>query len=35
MVDSSAVKQYLLDLQDRICQQLQDLEPSVQFREDA
>jgi len=35
MVDSSAVKQYLLDLQDRICQQLQDLEPTAKFREDA
>ncbi len=35
MVDSSAVKEYLLDLQDRICQQLQDLEPTAKFREDA
>ncbi|MEZ0151665.1 MAG: oxygen-dependent coproporphyrinogen oxidase [Candidatus Reddybacter sp.] len=35
MVDSSAVKEYLLDLQDRICQQLQKLEPSAKFREDA
>ncbi|MBL4781044.1 MAG: oxygen-dependent coproporphyrinogen oxidase [Porticoccaceae bacterium] len=35
MVDSSAVKEYLLDLQERICQQLQALEPSTQFREDA
>ena len=34
MVDSNAVKDYLLDLQDRICQQLQTLEPSTQFRED-
>ena len=35
MVDSSAVKEYLLDLQDRICQQLQELEPTAKFREDA
>ncbi len=35
MVDSSAVKEYLLDLQDRICQQLQKLEPTAKFREDA
>ena len=35
MVDSSAVKEYLLDLQDRICQQLQNLEPTAKFREDA
>ncbi len=35
MVDSSAVKEYLLDLQDRICQTLQELEPTATFREDA
>ncbi|OUS11703.1 coproporphyrinogen III oxidase [Gammaproteobacteria bacterium 53_120_T64] len=35
MVDSSAVKEYLLDLQERICQQLQTLEPTALFREDA
>lgn len=34
MIDSTSVKKYLLDLQDRICQQLQLLEPSVQFHED-
>lgn len=33
-IDIDAVKHYLLDLQDRICQQLQDEDGSARFRED-
>lgn len=33
-IDSDAVKTYLLDLQDRICQSLESVEPEARFRED-
>ncbi|WP_022947024.1 oxygen-dependent coproporphyrinogen oxidase [Methylohalobius crimeensis] len=33
-IDLAAVKNYLLDLQDRICQALESVEPDTRFRED-
>ncbi|MBN2701869.1 MAG: oxygen-dependent coproporphyrinogen oxidase [Methylohalobius sp. ZOD2] len=34
-IDLGAVKTYLLDLQDRICQALESVEPDTRFREDS